>query len=418
MAPPAAVLPVVTSEPVVEFDHHSAGFAADPIGAYRELRERCPVAWTDAHGGYWVPTRYDDINAIARDDATFSSARSEYGGEGTAFIIPKRPGMVQIPLELDPPESLPYRRLLNPILSPPAVERLAPVISRITAEAIDRFIERGRCDFVADLANPVPACVTLEWLGFPTDEWERFALPLHDIFAAVPGSDRLARGEAGLGWIHEQIRGVITERRARPRDDAVSFMVAQQVGDRPVSDDELSSVIFLVILGGVDTTTSLTAQTLVYLDAHPDARARLAGDERLVAWATEEFLRVFAPSQAMARTVTADVEVSGCPMHRGDRVLVPWVAANFDPAVFDQPDDVIFERSPNRHTSFGAGVHRCAGAHLARAMFKEMVTQVLARLGDYQVERAGLVAYPSRGNQTGWDAVPATFTPRPRRTSA
>lgn len=400
--------------PRVEFDHHSAQFAEDPVGSYRSLARRCPVAWTDAHGGYWVPTRYAEIWSIARDDQTFSSARTPYGGEGTAFIIPKRPGAVQLPIELDPPESVPYRRLLNPILTRAAVEELQPTIRDITTATIDRFIEQGHCDLVLDLANPVPAQVTLEWLGFGTSDWERFSLPLHDIFASPPGSDRLRRGEEGLGYIHGRIRELIAERRRSPADDIVSYLVAGTIGDRPITDEELQSMIFLVILGGVDTTTSLTGQVLVYLAQNPDARGSLAADTSLRETATEEFLRVFAPSQSMARTVMADTDLGGCHLRRGDRILLPWVAANFDPEAFPEPDLVQLDRMPNRHTSFGVGVHRCAGSHLARAMFSEMLEQVLRRLPDYRVDEAALVAYPSRGNQTGWDSVPATFTRGPR----
>lgn len=400
--------------PRVEFDHHSPEFARDPVGAYRSIAKTCPVAWTDAHGGYWVPTTYSDIWSIARDDQTFSSARTSYGGEGTAFIIPKRPGAVQLPIELDPPESVPYRRLLNPILTRAAVEELQPVIRSITTDTIDRFIERGSCDLVLDLANPVPAQVTLEWLGFGTTDWERFSLPLHDIFASPPGSERLRRGEEGLGYVHERIRQLIADRRRAPADDIVSYLVAGMIGDRPITDEELQSMIFLVILGGVDTTTSLTGQALVYLAQNPDARASLAADPSLRETATEEFLRVFAPSQSMARTVMADTELGGCRLSRGDRILLPWVAANFDPEAFPEPERVQLDRMPNRHTSFGVGVHRCAGSHLARAMFSEMLDQVLRRLPDYIVDEGALVAYPSRGNQTGWDSVPATFTPGPR----
>lgn len=400
--------------PRVEFDHHSGEFAKDPVGAYRSIAARCPIAWTDAHGGYWVPTRYDDIWTIARDDQTFSSARTEFGGDGTAFIIPKRPGAVQLPIELDPPESVPYRRLLNPILTRAAVENLHPLIRRVTTETIDSFIEQGDCDLVLDLANPVPAQVTLEWLGFGTGDWERFSLPLHDIFASPPGSDRLRRGEEGLGYIHERIRHLIEVRRANPSDDIVSYLIAGMIGDRPINDEELQSMIFLVILGGVDTTTSLTGQALVHLARNPEARSTLASEPSLRETATEEFLRVFAPSQSMARTVMADTSLGGCALRRGDRILLPWVAANFDAEAFPEPDEIRLDRMPNRHTSFGVGVHRCAGSHLARAMFSEMLAQVLERLPDFQVDEAALVAYPSRGNQTGWDSVPATFTPGAR----
>ena len=223
------------------------------------------------------------------------------------------------------------------------------------------------------------------------------------------------RGAAGLARMDERIRELIRDRRAAPRSDAVSELVA---GRRPdgsgFSEDELVSVIGLLIAGGVDTTTSLTGWTLVHLSAHPDQRRRLLESPDLLDAATEEFLRAFAPSQSMARTVLGEVEVGGCPMHTGDRVLIPWVAANHDPDVFPEPEQVRLDRDASRHLSFGIGTHRCAGAHLARAMFREMMTQVLTRLPDYHVLEDGLVPYPTQGNQTGWDAMPARVHARAR----
>jgi ferredoxin-NADP reductase len=174
------------------------------------------------------------------------------------------------------------------------------------------------------------------------------------------------------------------------------------------------SVIGLLIAGGVDTTTSLTGWTLVHLSRRPEQRRRLIESPDLLESATEEFLRRFTPAQAMARTVTTDAEVGGCPVHAGDRVLIPWVAANHDPEVFPDPQQVRLDRDASRHLSFGIGTHRCAGAHLARAMFREMMTQVLTRLPDYRVLEDALVPYPTQGNQTGWDALPAVFTPGTR----
>jgi ferredoxin-NADP reductase len=149
----------------------------------------------------------------------------------------------------------------------------------------------------------------------------------------------------------------------------------------------------------------------VYLSAHPDDRDRLIREPDLLDIATEEFLRKFAPSQSMARTVTTDTEVGGCPMSKGDRVLIPWAAANHDPAVYPEPDRVLLDRHPRNHLSFGIGSHRCAGAHLARAMFRVMVTEVLTRIPDYRVLTEGLKKNESVGSQAGWDAIPIEFTP-------
>jgi cytochrome P450 len=199
-----------------------------------------------------------------------------------------------------------------------------------------------------------------------------------------------------------------------PADDIVSFLCRQEIDGRPLSDEVVLSIVKLIVAGGMDTTTSLTSQTLVYLSEHHELRHRLMEHPELLVPGTDEFLRVFAPSQSMGRTVRQPTELGGCAMQPGDRVLIPWVAANFDPARFEHPDDIILDRPRNHHLSFGLGFHRCVGAYLAKAMFQEMMRQVLARLPDYRVETDRLVPYASHGNQTGWDSVPAVFTPGPR----
>lgn len=407
---------VAPSPPEQPFDHHGDLANADPVGYYAGFRESCPVGRTSAHGGFVYTTTYADVVRIARDDATFSSARAaDPDGEGTVIVIPRGAGLEQYPIELDPPRSTLYRELIEPLLTPDAVARLTPMIARHTTRVIDAFVESGRADLVHDLTNPLPAAVTLDWLGFPEEDWDRLAKPIHDIFAAPAGSERAVRGAAGLAFLDRRIRELIHDRRHRPRADVVSQLVAARRPDGSAfEEDELVSVIGLLLAGGVDTTTSLTGSTLVHLARHRGDRERLRADPDLLTGAREEFLRAFAPSQSMARTVTTDTEISGCPVRAGERVLIPWVAANHDPAVFDHPQQVRLDRDARRHLSFGIGSHRCVGAHLARAMFTEMLTQVLTRLGDYTIDESGLAEYPTKGNQTGWDAIPARFTPGPR----
>ena len=397
------------------FDHHSDAANEDPIGYYARFREQCPVGHTDAHGGFHYTTRYADIARIARDDENFSCSREVAGGEGTAIVIPRGAGIEQYPLELDPPRSGQYRDLINPLLTQGEIAKLVPMIARHATRVVDEFIEFGSADLVRDLTNPLPAAVTLDWLGFPAEDWPKLAGPIHDIFAAVAGTPRASRGAEGLAYMDQRIRELIRERRAEPREDAVSVLAAACHPDgTPLGEEELVSVIGLLIAGGVDTTTSLTGSVLVHLSRHPDQKRRLIESPDLLDGATDEFLRAFSPSQSMARTVRADVEVGGCPMHAGERVLIPWVAANHDPAVFAEPTEVRLDRDASRHLAFGIGSHRCAGAHLARAMFREMMTQVLTRLPDYEVLEDGLVAYPTRGNQSGWDAIPIVFPPGQR----
>lgn len=401
-----------------DFDHHSAEANADPVAYYERFRSECPVGRTDAHGGFAYTTRYDDVVRIARDDVTFSCTRAHAGNPtAVAIVIPGGPGLEQYPLELDPPRSRDYRELIDPLLTQGAIDKLRPMIAKHAARVVDAFADRGHCDFVDDLTNPLPAAVTLDWLGFPEDDWAKLAKPIHDIFACPADSPRALEGAAGLAYMDQRIRELVAARREEPLDDAVTFLANARRGDGELWDvDELVSVIGLLIAGGVDTTTSLTGSTLVHLARHPEQRRELAEHPELLAAATDEFLRAFAPSQSMARTATTDVAVGGIELAAGERVLIPWVAANHDPEVFENPTEVRLDRDASRHLSFGIGSHRCAGAHLARAMFREMMIQVLTRLPDYQIDEAGLVAYPTSGNQAGWDSIPATFTPEIERT--
>lgn len=399
--------------PVVDFDHHRPDF--DAVETYGALREKCPVAWSDAWGGFWVLSRYQDIANVARKDALFSSARDQQGRGG--IVIPQWTIETSIPIELDPPEQMTYRKVLNQLFSPTAVERMQPMIEALVTRTVDAFIERGECDLVEELTGPVPALVTVNLLGMPESDAAPFQRAVHDVFSSAVGTERSARGAKEMDWVGERLLACIVERRTKPGDDILSTLLQHTAEGECWSDEVVLSIAKLIVGGGMDTTTSLTGQTLAYLSEHPEVRQRLIDDPDLLVPATEEFLRVFAPSQSMARTVTEPTEVGGCPMAAGERVLVPWVAANFDGSVFENPTDVILDRPKNRHLSFGLGFHRCVGAHLAKAMFRQMLHEVLTRLPDYRVVRDRVVMYADRGNQTGYDALPAVFTPGRRSAS-
>jgi cytochrome P450 len=400
--------------PHVDFDHNSQAHSADPVGSYRALREKCPVAWTDAHGGYWVMSGYDSVFEAARDDDVFSSARNSYGGEGLTVVIPKTPMHLHIPIEIDPPEFRKYRKLINPITSPAAISRMTDLVVKYTTWFIDQVIEAGECDFASVIG--VPSIVTVDWLGLPVSDWGRYSSAHHAVLAAVPGSEEYMQATTvDLPYLSRQMREVIATRRANPTDDVISYLVQQEVDDRSITDEEVFSMIELLLAGGVGTTASLVSQTLVWLYQNPDVRARLIEEPNLLERAIEEFLRYFSPTQALARTVADDAEFQGCPMHKGDRVLLAWASANRDAKQFEDPDEIDIDRWPNRHTAFGVGVHRCAGSHLGRAMAHEILGQILERMPDYVIDVDQVQPYPHQGTNTGWQRLPATYTPGPRR---
>jgi cytochrome P450 len=403
--------------PAAHFDHNSQAHADDPTGSYRMLRESNPVAWSEANGGYWILADYGSVFDAARSNTIFSSARSSAGGEGLSVIIPKTPMGLHIPNELDPPESRKYRKLVNLVTAPAAIARMVGMIDDYTTWFIDQVIENGTCDFT-DIIG-VPAIVTIDWLGLPVEEWQRYAVAHHATVSVEHHTPEFIQAtQVDLPELSSQMRQIISDRRVDPKDDVISFLVGQEIDGRAITDSEVFSIVDLLVSGGTGTTASLVSQTLVWLFQHQDVRQRLIDDPALLERAIEEFLRFFTPTQANARTVVQDVEFHGCPMRAGDRALISWASANRDAESFEAPDEIDIDRWPNRHTAFGIGVHRCAGAHLARAMAHSLLGHILERMPDYSIDVDALERYPQQGILVGFRRIPATFTPGTRRLPA
>jgi len=399
---------------VLDFDHHSPHYAENWREINAHLRASCPVAYTEAHGGFWVVSRYEDVAAVAHDDATFSSHQELPDGSRYGTTIPVS-SFRQVPIEMDPPEFFAYRKLLTPWFSPGSAKRLIPYIRDVTTFCIDRVIETGTADLVNDIAGPVPAILTLHLLGLPTDEWRSFSDTVHTLIHTAPGTPEHEAAAAGFLGIIGQLTEAIEQRRAEPGDDLISYLVQAEIDGKPLSDERLMQMVTLVLLGGVDTTTALLANALEWLARHPAERTRLRENPELIPQATEEFLRYFSPVQALARTATRPCEVGGQPIEAGDRILMLWASANHDESVFDQPGRVILDRFPNRHQAFGLGIHRCLGSNLARAEFGVVMEEVLRRMPDYAIDAASGRRYPTIGVVNGWITLPATFTPGPRQ---
>ena len=200
-------------------------------------------------------------------------------------------------------------------------------------------------------------------------------------------------------------------RRADPREDLTSFLVRFEFDGKRLDDAQLLDILWNLIGGGVDTTTSQTALSLLYLGTHRQLRQRLIDHPELYATAADEFLRYFSVNQQLSRTVTRDVVLGGQRLRRNDRVIISWLAANHDEQEFERPDEVVLDRTPNHHLAFGAGPHRCIGSHLARVMFEVRVKAVLDRIPDYRVDLDGVHEYLGNPSMTGLGKLPVTFTP-------
>jgi cytochrome P450 len=401
-----------TERTVVEFDHTSPEYAAQAGAITAELRTRCPVAYSESHDGFWVITGYDELAASMRDEATFSS-RHLTADDGVRFggvNIPEAPYENAL-VEMDPPEWNAFRRVLNPMFAPAAVERLQPELAQFTETAIDAHAGTGSIDFVLDLANPVPAQATLAFLGLELDDWPKFAEPAHEVVYTRPGTPEFQRAVDGQQWMFETLAAAVADCREAPRDDNLSRIVHAEVDGRTFADDEVVSLLGTIINGGVDTTTALFANAIEYLDRNHELRDRLVEQPELVPTATEEFLRYFSPVQAFARTVAQDTELGDQHLQRGDRVLMCFASANRDGREFPDPDEFVADRQPNRHVAFGMGKHRCIGSTLARAEFATMLATTLRRIPDFRIDRAETVRYPSLGIVNGYVSMPAAFTP-------
>jgi cytochrome P450 len=406
----------VTDRPMFDYDHHQELEGWDPDAAHARQRATCPVAFTEAHGGYWVVTAHDLVTTCARDTATYSSDHDLDGSRvGRVFAgigIPAEPHHRSIPAEVDPPEFHEFRRLLQPWCTPASAEAWAPAARRWAGECIDRHVGSGRIDLVLDVANPVPAMVTLGLVGLPVEEWERYAGPLHTLVYTAPGSpEKLAAREA-VGELREALRLAVVDRRRDPRDDLATAVAHADIGGAPISEADAVNVLFSLVSGGVDTTTALLANAFVWLHHNPAARRQLVEDRSRIPAAREEFLRAFSPAPATARTTTRATSLGDVPIEAGERVLLSWSAANRDPAVFGDPDEVELGRDAHRHVAFGSGPHRCIGAPYARSTFDATLDVVLDRIPEYVVDDGAARRYERVGAVNGWATIPASFAVR------
>ena len=398
------------------FDRHSAEYRTQFKKITEEMHAKCPMAWSDSYGGHWVAAGSNEVFELARcpavsNDHDINNERRGYKGiaiPSASRVNGVRGGI----LEMDDPEHRIYRTVLNPYLSPAAIERWEPFIDDVTRACLDEKIEDGHIDFVDDLANIVPAVLTLAILGIPLKKWNIYSEPVHAAVYTPEHSPDIQRvtemhRQMGLDMVNNMI-----EIRQNPRPGVVNALAQMRIDGEPAPDLEILGNLGLVIGGGFDTTTALTAHSLEWLSENPGERARLSQNrDTLLDPATEEFLRYFTPAPGAGRTFSDDVEIVGNEFKEGERLWISWAMANRDPSVFHYPDTIMLDRKGNRHFSFGIGVHRCIGSNVARTVFKSMLTAVLDRMPDYYCAPDGAVHYETIGVIQGMRKLPATFTP-------
>ncbi|WP_426574696.1 cytochrome P450 [Aquihabitans sp. McL0605] len=409
----------MTERPIVDFDHHSTEFHEDRVAGWAELRE-CPVAFNERYGGFWVVSGHDVVDQVSRDGETFSSKHQrEPGDDGISYLgIAGIPRGRSIPTagiaEVEGPTHVALRRVMNRYLTPTAIGAMRPRMEASARWFLDQVIERGRLDLVDDFTNPVPAVLTMDLVGLPLDDWHLYAEFFHGTIAHRPGSPEFDRAIGNVGAMLTRLGEEAAARRQAPTDDLLSDLVTMEVDGRRLDDDEIRSVLWNLVGGGLDTTTSLTSLSLLHLAQHPEQRQDLIDHPELLAGATEEFLRFFSVNETLTRTITADTTLGGQELCRGEHLMLSWLSANRDERVFERPDEVVLDRAPNPHLAFGVGAHRCIGMHMARTMFQVLITEVLTRIPDYEIDADGVQLYAGNPELNGVVHLPATFTPGPR----
>lgn len=401
----------------INFDMHSAEHAAHHPEIYARLRTTCPRAWTDSYGGFWIASRYKDLMSIAQRSDVMTTAKSVdpvTGAVQGGNTIPSLSPVRFVPNETESPEWESVRRFLNRRFAPRATEERRSRTAQFVTALLDKVIESGEIDLVDDLANPLPALVTMDIFGFPLEEWSRFAEPVHRLTYLMRDQEGHAEALADLGYFRKRVAEEIEKRRSTPTDDLLSHMANGFMDDEPLSDDIIQEIAWQILAGGVDTTTALTANALLYLSRNPEEKRRLSENFDMIPLACEEFVRFFTPIHGTARNVKVDVDIDNWRLEKGDRVLLAYSSANRDPDYFENPEELILDRTPNRHIGFGAGMHRCMGTSLARLMFQEMMEGVFKRIPDYSVNEDAIKQYPSIGGANGWIHLPAKFSPGAR----
>ncbi|MFL5953327.1 MAG: cytochrome P450 [Gaiellaceae bacterium] len=372
----------------------SLAFFSNPYPTYERLREEAPVHWCESWG-QWVVTRFEDVLAVNRDPARFSSA-----GWERKFISSLPPELQELPhmqrhygtkvLSMtDPPEHTRLRRLVVRSFTPRVLEALRPGIESLVHELLDDMRGKTTVDAIADFAYPLPAIVIGRLLGAPDDARDQFMRWSKDIVDFVgtghADAERALRNEETLREFRAFLEPIIRDRRANPRDDLMSILASPAEDGERLSDDELISTCIVFLFAGHETTANLIGNGLLALLKHPDQLAALRRQPELTATAVEELLRYDSPVQRNRRIATADVELGGGQIGQGDSVLVFMGSANRDPAKFPDPNALDITRSPNQHMAFGHGIHFCVGAALSRIEAPIAIRALLERFPDVRL---------------------------------
>ena len=371
----------------------------------RELQEHDPVHWSESDQ-VWVVTRYADVVGVSKNQEIFTS------GEG---VRPGFPGKIGLIDEHEPRHGS-LRRMINKGFTPRMVKILEQVFHQITTDAIDAVAASGKCDFVHDIAVPLPLLLIAEMMGIEKKDRHRFH-EWSDAMIAGDGNlhDPVIMAASAKAFIEysQYLTAIIEERRHKPQDDLVSILVgakddgvletfdnqssmaeAAGVEQSELANDELVMLLTILLVAGNETTRNGLSGGMQMLIENPSERQKLIDDPALIPGAVEEMIRIVSPVHSFSRTITRDTELHGRELKQGQEILMVYPIANRDPRVFEAPDEFQVERNPT-HLGFGVGSHFCLGANLARMEMRVAFTELLKRLPDMEYTHGGPVLKPS-----------------------
>ena len=365
--------------------------AAHPQPLFKMLRESLPVIPVENRGV--ALTRRVDVEEVFRHPEVFSSNADAVDLQNVRPLIP---------LQIDPPDHKKYRKLLDPIFAPREVAKLEESLTAAVNELIDRFIDSGEVDFSAEFSTLFPTRVFLDLLGLPVDELPHFLalkdgiIRPHVAIGSVFGSpESVAYQKQTADAIYAYFDTVLDERSAQRRDDLLSRFLDASVDGQQLPREDILDICFLFLIAGLDTVTASLDCMFAHLAEHPEHRGQLVDDPTLIPAAIEELLRWETPVMGVVRVAVEDTEISGCPIHEGDMVMVMLSSVNTDEAELPDADVVRFDREANRHLAFGGGVHRCLGSHLARLELRVALREWHRRIPEYAVVEGHTLAYTS-----------------------
>jgi cytochrome P450 family 142 subfamily A polypeptide 1 len=381
-------------------------YADDPHSIWTWMRANAPVYFDDA-SRTWGIAKYEDVLAIEKDAGTFSSSRAP------------RPHGYALPMmiSMDDPEHQRRRSLVNRGFTPRRVAAHEATVERLCRDIIDRVCETGACDFVWDVAAPLPLLIIADLLGFGPELHDDLLRWSDDVLRGTSldlSDDVIEAATAGMKGFRAAQLDVIAQRRAEPRDDLISTLCQAEIDGERLDDESIVNETLLILIGGDETTRHVITEGMLALLAFPEQRDLLVGDDALLPTAIEELLRWVSPVKNMARTVTADVEVRGQQLREGDQLILFYPSANRDEGVFPDSQQLDIRRSPNPHLAFGFGPHFCLGASLARLELRIMFREVLRRLPDLRLATDEPLVFRRSNFITGPEAMPVTFTPTPK----